>query len=186
LEQELEDGCETARVMVICHCMRELMLNLPSIMPDTTIPRPDPSSGKLAGLLPDILAKHPGVDLAADQDLVPVPKEIANTISALASAAAQENGRNSFNDAVLVTGLGDSKHPAVKQWRNAYGFFLGWTHLDRSHASGRELPHDEVILRHMRVVEDVIEVRTRVFFDNLKSLQGLLDSINGTGEVSVP
>ena len=74
-------GDEAARISVICHCMRELMNGLPSVMADSAIPRPDPSSVALKDKLPGLLARHPDLDLDVDQDLVPVPKEVAQAFS---------------------------------------------------------------------------------------------------------
>jgi hypothetical protein len=185
LDTEAEDGCESARVSVICHCMRELMTGLPAVMADTTSPRPDPSSGGLTKQLPRLLAAHPGADLGADQDLVPVPKEVAHALKRLIDTAALEDGRNRLNAAALVTGGEDSKHPAVNQWLDVYEFFVGWAHLDRNHKADRQLPSDVELAANIRVVEDVIEVRTAVFFENLKSLEGLLGQINARVEEDV-
>ncbi|WP_329481566.1 hypothetical protein OG555_05385 [Kribbella sp. NBC_01484] len=179
LRTDPDVDCEAARVSSICHCMRELMANLPGLLADTAIPRPKPSSSALVAKLPNLLAKHPDVDLGVDQDVVPVPKVVARQLDALIRARIQEDGRNRSNAAALVTGSSDAEHPAIKQWRDAYEFFVGWAHLDRNHERERELPSDEEIRSTMRVVEDVIEVRTAVFFENLHSLEDLLAEING-------
>jgi len=173
-----EPGGETARISVICHCMRELMNGLPSVMTDSAIKRPEPSSGALKEKLPRLLAKHPDLDLAVDQDLVPVPKAVAQAFSNLIGTVASEQGRNGRNAAELVTGGSDTKHPAIKHWTEAQRFFLGWTHIDRNHSQDRELPTNDVLLTNIRVVEDVIEVRSALFFENLHSLQDLLAEAN--------
>jgi len=178
LRNAADEGCESARVSVICHCMRELMLGLPVVMTDDAIPRPDPSSRALTSNLPKLLRKNPEVDLGADQDMIPVPKDVAHAIGLIISTAAKEDGRNRLIFAALVTGGKDGKHPAVRQWMDAYQFFLGWAHLDRNHNVDRPLPADSDLLANIRVVEDVIEVRTAAFFENLKSLEGLLAEIN--------
>lgn len=171
------EGCESARVSVACHCMRELMNGLPAVLGDTVVPRPEPPSSALMAKLPEMLARHPDVDLAAEQDSIPVPRAVAHALGALIGAAAQERGRNRANAAALVTGGTDARHPAIQQWMDAYQFFLGWTHLDRNHET-RPLPQDGDLLAAIRVVEDVIEVRTAVFFDNLHSIEALLAEIN--------
>jgi hypothetical protein len=171
-------GGEAARISVICHCMRELMNGLPSVMTDSAIPRPNPSSAALRDKLPGLLARHPDLDLAVDQNLVPVPKKVAQAFSDLISTVASEQGRNRRNAAELVTGGSDTTHPAIKQWAAAQQLFLGWTHLDRNHEQNRDLPTDEVLLGNIRVVEDVIEVRTALFFDNLHSLEDFLAEAN--------
>lgn len=179
LRSEPESGCEAARVSMICHCMRELMTGLPAAMADTAIPRPKPSSGSLVAKLPELLAKHPDVDLGVDQDIVPVPKKVAQALASLVTTATQEQGRNRSNAAALVTGGSDPNHPVIKQWLNAYEFFVGWAHLDRNHErDGKQLPSSEELLGVIRVVEDVIEVRTTFFFENLHAIDDLLASAN--------
>ncbi|MFM9260623.1 hypothetical protein ACNAWD_22235 [Rhodococcus erythropolis] len=179
---EVELDCEPARISVVCHCMRELMNGLPVILAETSIPRPNPSSSSLTKGLPRLLADHPDVDLGADQDIVPVPKAVAQAFDRLITAVVQEEGRNRSNASALVTGIMKDKHPAVNQWLEAYQFFLGWTHIDRNHESERKLPDDARILAVMKIVEDIIEVRTTVFFENLRSLEELLTQINAPVE----
>ncbi len=182
LHTAIEEGCESARISVICHCMRELMNGLPVILAETSIPRPRPSSTSLTTKLPGLLADHPDVDLGADQDMVPVPRAVARVLDQLIRTVVQEDGRNRSNAAALVTGGEDSGHPAVKQWRDAYQFFVGWAHIDRNHEGDRQLPDAAELLGAMKVVEDVIEVRTAAFFENLNSLEGLLAQINAAVE----
>jgi hypothetical protein len=179
-----ESGCESARVSMICHCMRELMTGLPAVMADSFTPRPKPSSGTLVSKLPDLLAEHPDIDLDLDQDMVPVPRTVAKALASLVTTAIQEKGRNRSNAAALVTGGTDTKHPAIQQWLGAYEFFVGWAHLDRNHEADRQLPSDEELIATIRVAEDVIEVRTAVFFANLHSIEDLLAQINATYEES--
>lgn len=179
-----EPGCEGARVAVVCHCMRELMLNLPAALGDSIIARPNPSSGLLVAKLPSLLSSHPELDLELDQDMVPVPRKVARQLALLVKARVQEDGRNQKNFAALVTGGSDTEaaSSAVQQWKDAYDFFVGWAHLDRNHERAGSLPSDEEILTKVRVVEDVIEVRTAVFFANLHSIEDLLAGINASSE----
>ena len=183
---EPRPGCESARISVICHCMRELMLGLPDVMSDSdsTVRRPDKSSASWLKELPGLLANHPDTDLTLDQDLVPVPRAVARALSSLIGAATQEEGRNRANTAALLTGGSDANHPVIKQWMDAYQFFVGWAHLDRDHERERSLPNDQKLAENMKVVEDVIEVRTALFFANLHALHDLLDEINDLGEDS--
>jgi hypothetical protein len=173
---------EAVRILLICHCMRELMNGLPTVMTDSVIQRPSPSSQALLQKLPALRAKHPGLDLELNQDLIPIPRTLALEIDALINAATQEAGRNRRNAAGLVTGGTDDTHPAIKQWQDAYGFFVGWAHLDRNYERERELPSDETLLDHIRVVEDVIVVRSTLFFDNLQAIEDLLAVANDVGE----
>ena len=158
------------------------MTGLPSALADVDIPRPSPSSRALVGQLPALLSRHSDLDLGLDQDLVPVPKKVAHMLGQLVATAVQEQGRNRRLAAGLVTGGDDVKHPAIDQWQDAYRFFLAWTHLDQNHAQNRELPSDEEILAVLRVVEDVIEVRSALFFDNVSAIKDLLADINAVEE----
>jgi len=171
-------GCESARVSIICHCMRELMNGLPGVMSDLAIPRPKPTSESLKSRLPELLAEHSDLDLGADQDLVPVPREVARAFLALIRASTQEAGRNRANAAALLTDGADPQHPAVAQWTRAQRFFLDWTHLDRNHEHDRGLPSEEELLENVRAVEDMIEVRTALFFENVHALDDLLRAAN--------
>lgn len=171
-------GCERARVSVICHCMRELMNRLPGVMSDFAIPRVRPSSDSLKRQLPKLLGQHSDLDLGVDQDLVPVPREVARAFLGLIRAAAGEEGRNRANAAAILTNGADPKHPAIEQWTRAQRFFLEWTHLDLDDERERGLPSDERLLANMRVVEDIVEVRTALFFENLRALDDLLQDAN--------
>ena len=181
---EAMPGCESARISTICHCIRELMSGLPAVMSDISIPRPQPSSASLMQELPEVLAAHPEADLALDQDLVPVPGAVARVVASLVSAVTQEQGRNRANTAALVTGSSDANHPAIGQWRAAYQFFLSWTHLDRNHDQERPLPSDGDLLAMIRIVEDVVEVRSSLFFENLHAIEDMLAEINNVDEES--
>jgi hypothetical protein len=162
--------------------MRELMLGLPSVLTSSSEARPRPSSGALLAGLPSLLAEHPEVDLGADQDVIPVPREVAARLDELVRTRTQEDGRNRRHTAVLIAGDDSSDHPVIKQWQDAYRFFVRWAHLDRDEGGNEALPSDGAIEAHIRVVEDLIEVRTTAFFENLHSVQDLLNEINALVE----
>lgn len=176
------EGLESARVSVICHCMRELMNGLPSVMANDSIPRPKPSSGSLLTKLVQEIAAYPRLDLTLDQDLVRIPSTVATIINQLVAAVTIERGRNRSIAASLITGGADAKHPAVNQWREAQDFFLGWAHLDRNYEQQSELPSDSELWSNIEVVEDVIAVRSALFFDNLHVLKDLLAQANATDD----
>ncbi|WP_159574489.1 hypothetical protein [Microbacterium sp. 8M] len=179
------NGREVARVSLICHCMREIMSGLPSAMAVNTRTRPNPGSASLTSKLPGLVSRHPGLDLRADQDVVPVPREFAIAVAEIIDAATKEQGIQVANAAALLTDDNDETHPLVRQWKSAQRFFLEWTHLDRNPNGTRALPDDAAIRSKMRVIEDVIEVRTALFFENLSAVQDLLAIANAAiGEES--
>jgi len=153
------------------------MMGLQTVMIENPIERVKPSSGEITKGLQKLVERHPELDLGADQDLVPVPKPIAEQFLSLVGAAQKEYGRNRDIAAALVTAGTDRNHPAVKQWLDVYNsFFVRWAHID-SHGD-RELPSNTVLLASIKIVEDVIDVRTTDFFKNLRSVEGMLAQIN--------
>lgn len=154
------------------------MLGALDVLVDTPEPRPEPTSGALAGSLPSVLARHGNPDLRADQDLIPVPRAVAAAFADLIDASTRERGRNQRNAAALVTGSADGSHPSISEWSKTYRFFVKWAHVDQHHANA--LPDDATLAGHLRVVEDVIDVRMNLFFDNLSAVEDLLALANET------
>lgn len=177
-------GGEAARLSIIGHCMRELMNGLPAVMAANVTPRPTPSSSSLVSTLRKVLSAHSQLDLRADQANVPVPAEVATAIADLVEAAAKEDGRNVANAAALLTDGTDTSHPLLRQWKSAQTFFLDWAHLDRNADGVRELPSDAEIVAQIRVVEDVVEVRSALFFTNLSAVEDILALANAQVEGS--
>lgn len=164
-----------ARLSVICHCARELTAGIPDAMSDTHIPRPSPSSGKLLAQLPELLVD---VDLEVDQDYVPVPRTVARTLDEVIKSATRERGRNQQLARALITGTTENDDPAIKQWTEARDFFESWHHLDRHADQTRDIPSDTVVIAQLRVVEDVIETRTGLFFASLHAVEDILAEAN--------
>jgi hypothetical protein len=182
LAQPATLGQESARVSVIAHCARELMLGALDILVDTPEPRPVPTSGALTGNLSSALTANGNPDLRADQDLIPVPRIVAAAIADLIDASTRERGRNQRNAAALVTGTADGKHPSIAEWNSTYQFFVKWAHVDQHHL--KALPGDSTLAQRLRVVEDVIEVRMNLFFENLSAIEDLLAQANATEGVA--
>jgi hypothetical protein len=173
---------ETAAMAVACHCMREVMMGLPSMLQIDAAPRPNPSTTSLLGKLPRLIQKHQNVDLRADQDSIALPKHLVYFLADIADANTKEVGRNTANASLLLTGGSDLRHPVMAQWKQSYDFFVGWAHLDRNFGQGRPLPERKEIDRHIAVVEDVIDVRSALFFDNLSTVRELLANANAPRE----
>ena len=66
--------------------------------------------------------------------------------------------------------------------RHAAKFFVRWAHLQAGPTDVASLPSDDEIRDQVRVVEDLIEGVTRLFFDARRAVDDLLDEINQTGE----
>jgi hypothetical protein len=59
LHTPADEGCESARISTICHCMRELMNCLPEAMADNFIRREKQSTGYWIEKLPKLVTKQP-------------------------------------------------------------------------------------------------------------------------------
>jgi hypothetical protein len=84
--------------------------------------------------------------------------------------------------AALLTDDGDADHPAVSQWMDARRFFVRWAHVGAEATDLTKVPTDEDIQDKIRVVEDLIEGVTKLFFDARRSVDDLLAEINQTEE----
>lgn len=80
-DRQSSSGDEAARVLLICHCMREAMNGLPAAMAEQFIPRPDSSIESLVEKVRAQAVRAGGVDLSADFDLVPVPRSLARAVT---------------------------------------------------------------------------------------------------------
>jgi hypothetical protein len=178
LRSKVEANREVARVVIICHSMREVMLGLPDALDVDSEERPSPSASALTLRLPDLLREHSQLNLGAEQDNIPVPRSVAQVFNELIKTVTQEQGRNLRNNAALITKGTDTKHPALREWSTTYRFFVKWAHLDRISEGERALPSQDELLAHIKVVEDVIDVGTSVFFDNVHAVADLLAKIN--------
>lgn len=185
LDSPAAPGDEAARISIIAHCMREVMNGLPAAMAASIMPRPTPNSSSLLSRLRGVLSSHSQLDLRAEQSNVPVPAEVATVIADLVEAAAKEEGLNVANAAALLTDGTHTKHPLLSQWKSAQRFFLDWTHLDRNADGKRALPTDSEVVVQIRVVEDVVEVRSALFFTNLSAVEDILAIANAQEEGSV-
>lgn len=172
-------GDERARVSLVGHAMREVMNALPSVMGENSQGREGASSSDLVKELPDLLARFPDLDLQQDLDYIPVPREVAAAFDRINRAAARET-RSVRDDAgaLLTEGTGSDDHPAIGQWIEARGFFVRCAHLERPPLQNDEVPGDEELLDRINAVQDLIDGRTKGFFDARRSLEELLAEIN--------
>lgn len=171
-------GNEIARASVICHCGRELMNSILEIMPDIDVSHIKPSSNSLKDKLPKLFND---VNFDIGQDYVLIPKSAAKTLHELISTINKESSRKARLEGAVITDGTDNKHPAIKQWQATHKFFMHWTHLNRVNDSC-EAPSDDEIRKNLRVVEDVIETRSNLFFENFHKIEDLLTEANMVSE----
>jgi hypothetical protein len=182
LRMSAEDGDRRMRVAHICHAMREVMNRFPDAMGSEPVKKIKPSTSLQVQALPDLLADHPELVLDQDQEFVPIPRPVAAAFDKLIKASVREKIRTRDIAASLLTDDGDAAHPAVGQWMNARDFFVRWAHMESTATDPSKLPTDDEIRRWTKVVEDLIEGVTKLFFDARRSVDDLLEEINRTAD----
>jgi hypothetical protein len=176
----VDDDDRRTRLAKICHAMRELMNRFRGGA-TTSAPSRDLVSG-----LPDLLAAYPELDLrASDQDLVAVPGPVAEVFGKILEAAVQEKIRSRERVADFLTDDGNVDHPAVAQWMDTSRFFVRWAHIWAKPVAVEDLPADGELRAKIRIVEDLIESVTKLFFEARRDVDDLLLAINRVeGETS--
>lgn len=181
LATDVEDGDRRMRVAYICHAMREVMNRFADAIGASSSDRIKPPSDAQVQALPDLLASHPDLALdSADQELIPIPQAVAAAFDKLIKTAVQEKIRTRDIAAAVLTDDGNSDHPAVRQWMDTRRFFVRWAHLRAKPSDLASLPSDDDLRSRVRVVEDLIEVVTRFFFEARDAVEDLLAEINQT------
>lgn len=182
----MQEGSESlpprVRVAFVCHAMREVMARAVGLLAKTASPSITPSISKQIEALPALAAQHRDMDLDASSDRVLIPKEVAAALSKLISSAVQDEHRNRDGVASMLTDDGDRNNFAVDRWVKASIFFTSWAHLHAKIEMEEQWPSDADILRHVQVFEELMDGLATAFFDRRRSVQGLLDEINGTDE----
>lgn len=177
----VEHGDRRVRVAHICHAIREVMNRFPDAVGANPSQRIKPSSNDQVQALPDLLSRHPELVLEQEgKELVPVPAQVAAAFDKLIRTAVQEKIRSRDIAAALLTDDGNVDHPAVDQWIEARNFFVRWAHLQAEATDLATLPSDEDLLGKVRVVEDLIEGVTKIFFEARHAVDDLLAEINQT------
>lgn len=182
LASDVEDSDRRMRVAHICHAMREVMNRFADAVGANPSERIKPSAGVQIQTLPDLLLySYPDLVLdRADLELVPVPQQVAAAFDKLIKTAVQEKRRSRDIAAAMLTDDGNADHPAVNQWMDARQLFMEWVHLEAKPTELGALPSDEDLRARIRVAEDLIEGRTKDFFDARSAVDDLLVVINQT------
>lgn len=181
LATAVNDDDRRMRVAQICHAMREVMNRFADAVGASSSERIKPPSKEQIQALPDLLSGHPNLVLdQTEQESIPVPQPVAAAFDKLIKTAVQEKVRSRDIAAVLLTDDGNADHPAVSQWMETRNFFVRWAHLQAEASDPGSLPTDKDLQGRARVVEDLIEGVTRLFFDARHAVDDLLSEINQT------
>lgn len=178
LANDAEPGDQRTRVSHICHSMREVMKHLPEAISATKREEGRARSNSVVRKLPGIVEKYPALDLAQDAENVPVPQEIARLLNELIIAATLEDGRFLADIAVFLTDIGDTRHPAVRDWYATYNYFVKWAHLHGEQSNVDALPSDDDLTSRIESVEVLMDEKRAEFFDSLHAIEDLLAEAN--------
>jgi len=162
--------------------MREVMNRVLGAMNAPVAPRGKPSTQTQVQTLPDLLGKFPDLDLDADNDLVQIPRGVAQAMDKLFKAAVQEKRRSRDDVASLLTDDGNAGHAAVTRWIDSRGFFVKWAHIHDTPSEQTGLPTDAEITAHIAVFEGLFDGVITAFFTIRHSIDDLLAEINGVEE----
>lgn len=171
-------GDERTRVSHICHSMREMMNRLPGALGIAGVGNGGPRSSTHVRKLPALAARFPNLDLRQEVENVPVPQELASLLDDLAKAAIVEDGRVAANAAALLTDDGNTKHPAVRDWKDLIDFFVKWAHLHDEQSDVQRIPSDDDLRQQVELAEALMDGIRAEFFDSLHAIEDLLAEAN--------
>ena len=182
LASAAKPGDERTRVSQICHSMREIVNRLPGALGIVGAGSGGPRSSTHVRKLPALAARFPNLDLLQEVENVPVPQELAVLLDELVKAAVAEDGRVAANAAALLTDDGNTKHPAVREWRDITAFFVKWAHLHDEQSDPELIPSDDDLRQRVELAEALMDGIRAEFFDSLHAIEDLLADANQVNE----
>lgn len=181
-------GRERIRVLLVCHAMREVINRLPSAVMlgsgslSRTAVAKHRGPSKLMRELPKLRPEFPEMDLTAEAEYIPVPREVARVFNNLIDAAMYEEHRRLSDLGAFLTDDANSRHPAVQEWRNLSQFFTRWAHL--SDGPNESIPTDRQLTERISVFEEHIDAMRLAFFENKGVVEDILGVANSTVEAA--
>jgi hypothetical protein len=178
-----------ADVALAGHCVRELVAALPNALADVDGLPDRINEPKIVRALAEEWDRHPDVVGEADvplrsgakgdasqPSLVSVPTDLLDAARLVVLAHKTGTKNNDLRHGALVLGRLDGSDVAVRIFKRSVTFFIEYTHL--SGLLGRELPDDELVQRHLAVIEDAVRARLGRFFTTAESIMADLDIAN--------
>lgn len=114
---------------------------------------------------------------ASQPSLVSVPTDLLDAARLVVLAHQTGTSNNDLRHGALVLGRLDGSDVAVRIFKRSVTFFIEYTHLSGL-LLGRELPVDEVLQRHLAVIEEALRARLGRFFTTAESIMADLDIAN--------
>jgi hypothetical protein len=171
------------------HCVRELVAALPSALADVDGLPDRVNESKPIWALVKVWDRHRDVLGEAhvplrsgargeltQPSLVSVPIDLLDASRLVVLARKTGTMNNDVRHGALVLGRLDGSDVAVRIFKRSVRFFIGYTHL--SGLLDRELPDDELVERHLAVIEEALHARLGRFFTTAESIMADLEVAN--------
>lgn len=190
-------GERKVRLALIGHCVRELINTLPDALGDVEgFPADKGNEGKrsrealvaeyeLFSGTPIDATLVDETDDSGQPNLVVVPQSLLDGVGRWVTSAKAGALREAQRDSVVVLGHVDTRDPALKPWKSARDFVMGFAHFRRNYPLGsvpEVFPTDEELLAQLAYIEASLRNRLGAFFDSLDELQDLIDEANASAD----
>jgi hypothetical protein len=175
------------RLVLIAHCVRELVNNLPEALGDVDgVPTRVDMTGPCLALAkewekhPDLfspMATTPGDASSSGEDLVgpqvmTMPEPVVAAVYQVVVATQAGTGNAKLRHSAVVLGrLEHGYNPTLRMWQDAIRFFMKYVHLDKDRRV--DVPPDAVILGHLQTIETILRARLGRFFRTVDELADL-------------
>lgn len=165
-------------MVLLGHCMRELMNSLPDALGDETLTGKKHLEDEALGHLRECLEEECDDRTFVPQDgFARVPERTAAAVDAFRKAAGTGTLAKRQNASIAATRNRDSTSPALVAWEQSQRFFMGYAHVKRS-GDKRQLPRRDEVLTRLSDFEDVLVGRMGRFFETKTAMQAVLKKAN--------
>jgi len=178
--ESLERPLTRASVMIVSHCIRELVKVLPVILGYPIVERADAS--RTARELhrqwtaSDLSLESDGV---SEAEVVSIPASVFNAARNAANAGAEGRKNSRELTAIIVTGqTGDADTASVKRVHKSIELFRGLAHARDYTQPVRSVPSRVRVLEELDVIEQALMNRLGNMADRAKSVRHLLADAN--------
>jgi len=172
-----------SRLIIGCHCLRELLAGLPFVMQDPVEPRQDVGGAArqlaLAWEEAGLTLDTPGAAAPSDGRAFAVPVDVYETARQVASAAAAGAGRALSRSGTIVTGQPlPPTSPQLLRFHRASQRLPGRAHF-RSYADpSAALPTSEQLEDDLVALEDGLRSRLSYFGQQVAAVDAVLAKAN--------
>jgi hypothetical protein len=177
-----------ADIAIAGHCVRELAAALPKALADVELPPRSDVSQVVQALAAEwdrhrdfvgdaeVPLKSESSGDMGQLSVVSIPRNLLDAARLVVLAHKTGSQNADLQHGALVLGRLDGSDVAVGIFKRSVRFFMRYTHL--SGLLGQEVPDDELVQRHLGVVEEALRARLGRFFSTAESIMADLDIAN--------